>query len=119
MRPSDRGSASVWLLAVGLVITVVALAGAALGAAQVTTHRAQTAADMGALAGAARAAHGRSAACARAAELAAANGGRLARCDLAGLELTVTVAVDRPAVLGPGPAVRASARAGPVRAPAE
>jgi secretion/DNA translocation related TadE-like protein len=106
----------VWLLAVGLVLLAAGLAGATVGAAHVARHRAQAAADLGALAGAVHAIEGQPAACARAAEIVTANGARLTSCELAGLDLTVTVAVAPPPVTGLGRPAVATARAGPVRA---
>ena len=80
-------------------------------------HQAQVAADFAALAGAAYAINGETVACARAGELATANGAQLTGCRLDGLDLAVTVAVP---VTGPaavaGPAT-ATARAGPIRSP--
>lgn len=119
-RP-DRGAASLWLLAAGLVLVFAGMAGAAVGAATLARHRAQVAADLGALAGARHAVDGGPVACPAARRVAAANGGRLAACQLEGLDLTVTVEVpvSLPA-LGSGPVAgtaRATARAGPVRSP--
>ncbi len=105
----DRGSASLWLLGVGLGVVLLGVMAATVASAVVARHRAQAAADLGALAGAARAAQGEAVACARAAELVRANRARLVGCRLDGLDLVVTAAV--------GPA-RATARAGPVRADA-
>lgn len=105
-----------WLLAVGLVLLGAGLAGAAVGAAHVARHQAQSAADLGALAGAARVIEGPSAACTRAAELVTANGARLTRCEPDGLDLIVTVEVTPAPVTGLGRAATATARAGPVRA---
>jgi hypothetical protein len=48
----DRGSASVWLLCAGLVVLSFGLTGALAAAAATGRHRAQAAADLGALAGA-------------------------------------------------------------------
>lgn len=104
-----------WLLAIGLVLLSAGMAGALLGAALVARHQAQTAADLGALAGAGHAVAGEPTACARAAALVAANGARLTDCRLDGLDLVVTVAVSAPAV-GAGRVATATARAGPVRA---
>jgi secretion/DNA translocation related TadE-like protein len=115
-RCRDRGSASVWLLAVGLILLSAGLSGGLLGAAHVARHRAQAAADLAALAGAARAVEGPAAACARAAELVTANGGRLAGCRLDGFDLTVTVEVAPAGSAGLGRVATAAARAGPVRA---
>jgi secretion/DNA translocation related TadE-like protein len=106
----------VWLLAVGLVLVAGGLAGAAVGAAHVASHRARSAADLGALAGAARAIEGSDAACARAAELVSDNDARLTDCRLDGLDLTVTVEVIAAPAAGLGMVATATARAGPVRA---
>lgn len=110
----DRGSASVWLLGVGLALLAAGLAGATTGAAHVARHQAQSAADLAALAGAGRAVEGPEAACARAAEIVRANHARLTGCRLDGLDVTVTVEVT-PASVVTGVAT-ASARAGPLRA---
>jgi len=115
---SDRGSASLWLLAVGLVLVAVALVSAAVGAARVARHQAQVAADLGALAGAARVVEGLDAACKRAAAFAAENGGRLRTCLVEGLDLQISVEVAvpaLPALAGTARVATASARAGPVR----
>jgi secretion/DNA translocation related TadE-like protein len=96
-------------LAVGLVLVLFAGALASVGAAVNARHRARTAADLAALAGAARALEGASVACGRASEYAAANGAGVRACRLDGFDLIVTVAVSTRF----GPAV-ASARAGPV-----
>lgn len=84
-------------------------AGAYLGSVVVARHRAQTAADLAALAGAARLPSGAAAACARA--TAVAHGSRVANVDCAvdGLDVVVTVQV--PVALAG--AARAAARAGP------
>jgi secretion/DNA translocation related TadE-like protein len=115
VREWSRGSASLWLLAIGLVLVAAGLGGAAVGAARVARHQARAAADLGALAGAARALDGPAAACARASAITVANGGRVTSCRPDGfdLELSVQVAVE------PVPGLRrlatATARAGPVR----
>jgi secretion/DNA translocation related TadE-like protein len=101
----DRGSASIWLLAVGLVVVAVGLGAVEVGVALTNRHRAQVAADLGALAGARYAVDGASVACARAGEVVIANGATLVACELDGFDLTVGAQV--------GPA-RATARAGPL-----
>lgn len=114
----ERGSASLWLLGVGLAVLTFAGAVAGAGGALVAKHRAQTAADLGALAGAMRAGEGAAVACDRAGRLVAANGGRLVECRLDGIDVVVGVETD---AAGPGRAagpVRAWARAGPARASA-
>jgi secretion/DNA translocation related TadE-like protein len=103
----DRGSASIWLLAVGFVVVAVGIGAALVGVALTDRHRARVAADLGALAGARYAVDGTGPACERAGRIVAANGGWLVECRLDGLDLVVTAQV--------GPA-RAAARAGPVRA---
>jgi secretion/DNA translocation related TadE-like protein len=103
----------VWTLAVGLVTVVIAMAVAAAGAVIVARHRAQAAADLAALAGAARAVEGETAACARAGEIAAANGARLRSCRLTGWDLTVSTEVSPAQVAAVAGAATASARAGP------
>ncbi|BCJ52841.1 hypothetical protein Asp14428_43160 [Actinoplanes sp. NBRC 14428] len=112
---ADRGAASFFVLAVGLAVVSGGVAGAAVGAARVGRHEARTAADLGALAGAMRAIEGERSACARAAELVAANGARLLSCRLEGMEIVVEVAT--PVTPLPGLTLRATAaaRAGPAR----
>jgi secretion/DNA translocation related TadE-like protein len=110
MRSGDRGSASVWLLCAGAVVLAFGLTGALAGAAATGRHRAQAAADLGALAGARYALDGGAAACARAAAIVAANRARMAGCRLDGVDLIVVAEVP---VAGVGTA-RGAARAGPV-----
>jgi len=103
----------VWLLAAGLLVVLLSLAVAGVGAAVVARHRAQAAADLGALAGAAHAIEGEEIACRHAATIVVANRGRLVACWLEDLDVLVTAEV-RPSgyAATAGPA-RASARAGP------
>ena len=112
---ADRGGATIWLLTVGVVIVLVALFGAALGAARMARQQARVAADFGALAGAGHALEGEAVACGAAGELARANGARLAVCRLDGLDVLVSTEV----TVSPLPwltrTVTAAARAGPVR----
>jgi len=113
---SDRGAATVWLLAAGLLVVLLGGAMATAGAAVVARHRAQAAADLGALAGAPFAVLGEEVACREADAIVRANGARLRRCWVEGADVLVTAEV-RPA----GPAMvfgiaHASARAGPVPA---
>jgi len=90
----------------------VTVAGACLGAAVVARHRAQAAADLAALAAAARLPAGATGACARATAVARRMGAAAARCEVDGLDVVVTVDV---AVGWAGPigTARAAARAGP------
>ena len=109
----DEGSASIIVVAVGLAAVLVAAALADAGAVIVAHHRAQAAADLSALAGAAHAIEGASASCAAAGVSADENGAQMLHCGLDGWDVVVTVQV-RP--FGPAAAfgsATASARAGP------
>lgn len=111
----ERGSATVWVVALAGVLAAVAMAAVLVGAAVVGRHRATTAADLAALAAAERAVRGDPAACAAAERLAGANGARLTACAVgSGAVVEVTVAL--PVRLGPLGVHRADARAraGPV-----
>jgi secretion/DNA translocation related TadE-like protein len=93
---------------------MVCLGGVAVGSAVIARHRAQSAADLGALAAAGRLAIGHDAACAWAGSVAQRMGGSVASCVVE--DLDVVVSVDVAAHLGRwgvGTA-RAAARAGPV-----
>lgn len=92
------------------VLLCVAGAGAYLGAVVVARHRAQAAADLAALAAAARLPAGAEAACARATAVAREMRAEEAGCVVDELDVVVTVRVP---VLGG--AARAAARAGPAR----
>ncbi len=120
MRPSavgpaarDRGAATILVLAFGLFLAVAGVAAAGVGTARVGRHQARAAADLGALAGAAKAVYGPEVACARAGQFVAANHGRMASCVVDGLEIVVRAEV---AVPGLGRHAVATARAGPVSA---
>ncbi|SBT69225.1 helicase/secretion neighborhood TadE-like protein [Micromonospora sediminicola] len=104
------------LLAIGLVFVLVGLFGAGLGAARCARHQARVAADFGALAGAVRVLDGVDSACARAAALVSANGGRLAGCRVDGLDLVVTAQVRVAPLPGLARVATATSRAGPVQA---
>ncbi|MCP3783625.1 flp pilus-assembly TadE/G-like family protein [Micromonospora sp. A3M-1-15] len=111
----DRGGATVCLLAVGLVLVLVGLFGAGLGAARCARHQARNAADFAALGGAGRAIEGAGEACARAADLAAANGARLTACRLDGLDVVATAEVRVAPLPWLARAASATSRAGPAR----
>ena len=113
----DRGAASILLLAVGLVVVLAGLGGAAIGTARVARHQAQNAADLAALAGATDAVFGEVVACARAADFAVANGARLTSCTVDGLEIVVRAEVTVRPLPGVLRQAGASARAGPVSGP--
>ncbi|WRZ54664.1 flp pilus-assembly TadE/G-like family protein [Streptomyces sp. NBC_01314] len=105
---SDRGSATVW--AVGVIVALCAVFGAvlALGQAVVIRHQAAATADLAALAAADHWMKGAEGACATAARVARAQGGRLVRCEVEGEISDVTAAS------GTGPlTAEVRARAGP------
>ena len=87
----DRGLATV--VAAGVIGVVGLLLGAllVLGSAVATRHRAENAADLAALAGAAESVLGREPACARAREIAERNGATLLHCTWIGWDLQVDV----------------------------
>lgn len=78
----DTGSASLWVLAGGLLVLVLALAVGLRATAVVARHRAEAAADLAALAAAQGIGVDDTTAtmCRRAARIAAANGARLQTC---------------------------------------
>lgn len=111
-RSEERGSATLFAVA---VIGVLVLVGAALGvvAAMVHAHRvAQSAADLSALAGAEAQARGRDP-CAAAAAVAGANAAVLDSCVVDAPDVRVQVTVTGPRWLGQHHDLSAQARAGP------
>jgi secretion/DNA translocation related TadE-like protein len=109
----------VLLLAVlAVVLTVTGAVGLLAGAVS-ARHRAEGAADLGALAAAPVALVDAREACRRAARVVAANGARLVRCRVDGPDVIVVVARRLEGMLGRFGAARARARAGPVPAPLE
>ncbi|KUI10815.1 helicase [Mycobacterium lehmannii] len=95
------------------IVVAIAIGAAYLGVAVSARHRAQAAADLGALAAAHRIAAGGDQACSWAAAVTDAMDAEMARCDVE--EVDIVVAVDVPVALGRfgvGTA-RAVARAGP------
>jgi secretion/DNA translocation related TadE-like protein len=97
------------------ILGFLLLVTAALGvvAAIIVAHRrAQSAADLAALAGAA-ALQRAGDACDEAGAVAAANGAQLSACQAAGQDVVVTVRVDGPHWLGQHGSLSAMARAGP------
>jgi secretion/DNA translocation related TadE-like protein len=113
-RTEDRGAATIFVLAVGLVLVAAGIAGAAVGSARIGRHRAQAAADLGALAGAAQAIEGTEAACAQAARFVVANSGRVTSCEVNGLEIVIRTNVTITPLPGLTRHAEAAARAGPV-----
>jgi secretion/DNA translocation related TadE-like protein len=115
-RARDEGSATIWVLTLCVVVWSAAVAAASVGAALVARHRAESAADLAALAAAQAAVRGDADSCGRAARVAAATGVRLVGCRL-GADGSVLVITE---VRAPGlvaqwtgmPPARARARAG-------
>lgn len=106
----DAGLSTVFAaLAVG-VLMVVAGIGIRLGGAMLAREQAETAADLGALAGASKVLQGNVMACARAATVVTANGGVMRSCTLQGLDLLVEAEVG-----SWGGAASGRARAGPAQ----
>ncbi|MFC3999953.1 Rv3654c family TadE-like protein [Nocardiopsis sediminis] len=110
----DRGSGTVWTLVLCMIVWFTALAVLVVAGVRADRHRAATAADLAAVAGARDAAHGSRLACATAREVAAANDARLTSCTVTGLILHTEVST--PTRTWPGN-VTARAAAGPVEAP--
>ncbi|GGL36740.1 Rv3654c family TadE-like protein [Planomonospora parontospora] len=111
----ERGSATVWTVAVMAVLFALAVTVVLTGTARVARHRAQSAADLGALAAARLVFTEPGRGCAEAASLAAANGARLLRCSTGTdgiVDVQVAVGFSLP-VAGDREA-SARARAGPV-----
>ena len=113
-RPGDRGSGTV--LVVGVVGALLALVVTALGvvSAVLASHRAQSAADLGALAAAGVLVRGDppGAASALASSVAGRNGGSVASCRT-GADLSVEVVVEVSAALPRVGTATARSRAGP------
>ncbi|MFD7450244.1 Rv3654c family TadE-like protein [Kitasatospora sp. NPDC059827] len=119
---ADTGSATVWLLALAMLGTAVFAATVAVGTVVAARHRAESAADLAALAAADLLLLDPDGGCARAVGIAAAQGAAVVSCAVDrsadAVEVVAEVPVGGlPRRLPVGPA-RARSRAGPVRAPA-
>ncbi|MFG2018329.1 Rv3654c family TadE-like protein [Actinomadura geliboluensis] len=111
----DRGAGTVWVVAFAAVVWVAGVAAIAVGGVRGARQRGDAAADMAALAAAARVADGGRSACARAREIAAGSGARLTQCRVRGDDVEVTVTVRLKVPMGIGDLrVISRARAGPV-----
>ncbi len=115
-RRRDSGSATVWWISLCLLLWFLTYAVLLTAAARLDRDRAVTAADLAALAAAARAHEGPGPACAVAERTASANGAALDTCELDGL--TVAVRVYLPASVLPHE-VGARSRSGPAHDPTE
>jgi secretion/DNA translocation related TadE-like protein len=112
---SERGEDGAATLLALAMCAVLLMAGAGLGvvgAIVVDHRRAQAAADLAALAGAAATARG-APGCAAADEVARLNSAELLDCSIDGATLTVRVSVTGPHWLGQQADLEAGARAGP------
>lgn len=95
MTERDRGAATVMVVGVIGVLLATTASALVLSGVVLASQRARLAADLGALAGAARLQQASStdAACAEAARVVRANNALLQGCTVAGMELEVVVAV--------------------------
>ncbi|MED7928283.1 Rv3654c family TadE-like protein [Nonomuraea sp. LP-02] len=109
----ERGSATLWGVALMGLLMAVATAFATVGTARVARHRVNDAADLSALAAARLALLDPQEACARAGALAADNGVEMTRCEISGevADVWTALSISLP-VVGTG-TVRGRARAGP------
>ena len=108
----DSGVATIWTAIAVAALTGVAVLGFWIAAAVIARHRAETAADLGALAAASHAAEGSARACERARWVADRMGVTLLTCRWQRLDALVEVRAPGPGLAGlPGPSARA--RAGP------
>ena len=108
-RPGcERGSAAVNGVVAMLLLIIVAVGGAQIGSAVVARHRVTGAADLAALAAAARLTEGDEGACEQAKRVASENRAELTSCTVNGWEVVVEASAVTP--FGP---VSARARAGP------
>jgi secretion/DNA translocation related TadE-like protein len=110
---TERGSATVW--AAGAIAAILLIVGliVGIGSAAVTRHRAESAADLAALAAAAHAMSGTGPACERAEWVAARMRAELTACRLRGWDAEVELAARPPGPLSGFGAATAHARAGP------
>ena len=117
-KPQDRGSGTLWMLAlIGLIWSVATMA-MAVGGVRAARHRAYAAADLAALAAASHLADGAGSACELAARIARGSGARLRQCVFHGRISDVVVVSEIRSI----PALdhltaTARARAGPDRRP--
>lgn len=112
VRAADRGVATVYACLGCVLLLIVTGLAAQVGAASLARQRAESAADLAALAGAARVLHGLDAACAAALDVASRNGVALRSCSVVGADVLVIVNAEIRAGLLSG-AATARARAGP------
>jgi secretion/DNA translocation related TadE-like protein len=113
-KAGDRGSGTLWVLAILGVVWFVATVAMMVGGVRAARHRAFAAADLAALAAAAHANDGSTRACGLAARIARGSGGLMRRCRLHGRIADVWVTSDVHLGLRLGRlTVNARSRAGP------
>ena len=112
----ETGTATVLVLPLVGVLATVTLLVAVVAGALVAVRRAQSAADLAALAGAAAAARGHDA-CEAARRVAAHNGVRVEACQEVGSDVLLRVVSRGPTLMGRTVTVREQARAGPSSPP--
>ena len=111
-RDGQRGSASLLVVTLSGVVLLLGLAAAFVTATAAAHRRAQSAADLAALAGAVARQRGEDA-CSGAADVARGNGAELRACAVLGDDVSVTVRVASPELAGHTWQVFGRARAGP------
>ncbi|MFC4529767.1 Rv3654c family TadE-like protein [Sphaerisporangium dianthi] len=89
----DRGSGTIWVVASMALIWFTAGTLVLAGAARIARHRARSAADLSALAGASRVLIAPETACRHARDLAVANHASITRCQVRGTVVVVRVEV--------------------------
>ena len=109
-RGGERGSATVWALSIIILLAAAMMLALALASAVIARHRAARAADLAALAGAARVFAGPAAACDRAAQIARRNSAVLEVCELRGTSVAVEVSLAAAPLRWAGRQVLAPAR---------
>lgn len=109
----DAGLATVWAAGAVAVLVGAVMIGLHIGAAILARHRAESAADLAALAAARLAAEGTERACRRADEIAAATGTRVVFCRLSGWEALIEVEAPVGLSLVGASTATGRARAGP------
>jgi secretion/DNA translocation related TadE-like protein len=115
-RRDERGSATLLAAAMIAVLVAASLGGVAVGSAVIARNRAQSVADLSALAAAGRLALGEDAACASAAAIAQRMDASIASCVVEDLDVVVNVNVAAELGRWGVGTAHAVARAGPVEA---
>jgi secretion/DNA translocation related TadE-like protein len=111
-RQGQHGSASLLVVTLSGVVLLLGLAAAFVTATAAAHRRAQSAADLAALAGAVAQQRGDDA-CSGAADVARGNEAELLACEVLGEDVRVTVRVSSPELAGHTWEVQGRARAGP------